>query len=132
MKFLQTVEIFSSMSAQERIKVADALKIAKYKKGEYVFMQGDEGNTFYMIEEGELVALKVNQPSAEPNEVMQYNSGMYFGELALMKDQRTQASILCKTDCTLACLDRYSFKRLIGPLDVILKRNPDNNNKYNK
>lgn len=61
---------------------------------------------FFMIEEGELVALKISQPGAEPEEVFHYKPGKYFGELALMKDQPRAASILCKTDCVLATLDR--------------------------
>lgn len=41
---------------------------------------------FFIVEEGELVALKVNQPGAQPVEVMSYKPGDYFGELALMGD----------------------------------------------
>ena len=56
------------------------------KKGDFVVRQGDEGNAFFLVEEGELVALKINQPGGSPEEVMQYKSGKYFGELALMKN----------------------------------------------
>jgi cAMP-dependent protein kinase regulator len=59
-KFLSSIELLKEIDAYERSKIADALKIAKYKKGEYVVRQGDEGNMFFMIEDGELVALKVN------------------------------------------------------------------------
>ena len=111
------------MDASERGKIADALKSVKMKKGEFVVRQGEEGNAFFLIEEGELVALKVNQPGGDPEEVMQYKPGMYFGELALMKNQARAASVLCKTDCVLSCLDRFSFKRLIGPIENILQRN---------
>jgi cAMP-dependent protein kinase regulator len=57
---------------------------------------------------------------------------MYFGEIALLKNQSRAASILCKTDCILGSLDRQSFKRLFGPMENILQRNMDQYNKYNK
>jgi len=76
-----------------------------------------------MIEEGELEAWKQKDPNSKAELVYSYKPGMYFGELALMKDIPRQASILCKTDCTLVALDRYTFKRLLGPVDEIMKRN---------
>lgn len=55
--------------------------------------------------------------------VMDYGKGEYFGELALIRDMPRAASVYAKTDCVCLTLDRGSFKRLLGPLDDILKRN---------
>ena len=56
-------------------------------------------------------------------EVMQYKSGDYFGELALLKNEPRAASVFAKTQLKVATIDRDSFKRLLGPLDQILMRN---------
>ena len=48
--------------------------------------QGDEGNRFFIILEGELVALITIQPGQNPKEVKLYKPGEYFGELALMRN----------------------------------------------
>ena len=61
-EFLKSIEIFSTMDPYERSQIADALKPIKYKEGEYVVRQGDEGDSFFMLEEGELVALKSMKP----------------------------------------------------------------------
>jgi cAMP-dependent protein kinase regulator len=63
-------------------------------------------------------------PGDKPTDVYNYKKpGEYFGELSLIKDAPRAASIICKTDATVVTLDRYSFKRLLGPIEEILKRN---------
>ncbi len=56
---------------------------------------------------------------------MEYTEQMYFGELALLKNIPRQASIIAKTDIKVAFIDRNAFKRLLGPLEDILKRNAE-------
>ena len=59
----------------------------------------------------------------EPIEVFKYKDGDYFGELALLRNQTRAASVKATSPLMTVSLDRDSFKRLIGPLDTILKRN---------
>lgn len=87
---------------------------------------------FYMVEEGELIATKSKAKGQPAEEVMKYKPGDYFGELALLKDQPRAANIICKTDCTLVVLDRATFKRMLGPIQDLLKRNTAIYEKYNK
>ena len=46
------------MDHYERSKLADAIKEEKFQPGEYIIRQGEEGNIFYMIMEGEAIATK--------------------------------------------------------------------------
>ena len=118
--FLAQVKILESMDSYERSILSDAFIEEKFKAGDFVIKQGEEGNKFYLIEEGVCLATK----GEESKEVMLYDqTGQYFGERALLKNEPRAANIKCKTDCTLVSLDRHSFKRLMGPLDAILRRN---------
>ena len=46
------------MDPYERSKLGDALKEEHYKKGDYVIKEGEIGDKFYFISEGEAIATK--------------------------------------------------------------------------
>jgi len=50
--FLQTVPILSSMDHYERSKMADAIKETKFKEGDVIIKQGDQGDVFYILVDG--------------------------------------------------------------------------------
>jgi cAMP-dependent protein kinase regulator len=119
--FLTKVKILETMDAYERSVLSDAFVEEQFKAGDVVIKQGEEGNKFYLVESGELAA--TIGPKEESKEVMQYKAGDYFGERALIRNEPRAANVIAKTDCTLVSVDRHSFKRLMGPLDALLRRN---------
>ena len=57
-EFLKGIELLEGMDTYERSKIADALKVIMCKNGETVVKQGDQGDIFFIVEEGELIAMK--------------------------------------------------------------------------
>jgi cAMP-dependent protein kinase regulator len=57
--------------------------------------------------------------------VKKYATGDYFGEIALLRNEPRAASVIAKSNCSCVTIDRHSFKRMLGPLENILKRNID-------
>jgi len=94
-----------------------------------VIKQGERGNQFFFIEEGEAVATKVLAGKTQPEVVYEYRPGEYFGELALLKGEPRAANVIARTDLALLALDREAFNRVLGPLNDLLKRN---SKKYEK
>lgn len=129
---MKSVEILHEIDPYEITQISDALHTKKIKTGETIIKQDEQGDCFYMLEEGEAYAEKVFPGSNKPEVVKNYEKGSYFGELALVKNEPRAASVIAKTDCKLLVLDRPSFKRLIGPLENILRRNFDAYTKYIK
>lgn len=128
--FLKSVEILSSVEPYELSQIADALKTSVYSPNEYIIREGELGDVFYIIVEGQAIATKTLEPGKAPTEVKQYHSSDYFGELALIKGEPRAANIVAKTQLKVISLDRKSFKRLLGPLEEILKRNSEQYTKY--
>lgn len=123
-EFLGKVKILQSMEPYERSKLGDAIKEENYQEGDFVIREGDEGSCFYMIMKGEAIATKTIEPGKAPQEVFKYKSGDYFGERALIKNEPRAANIVAVGGpLQVVNLDRHSFKRLMGPMEDILKRN---------
>ena len=78
------------MDRYEKLKLIDGLTSKTLRAGEWVFMEGDDGDNFYMLEEGEVECLKytddsTNQDSGEDFvHVRDLHMGDHFGELALL------------------------------------------------
>lgn len=51
-EFLKEVTILKEMDAYERNKLADAIKEAWFKKGDYIIREGEQGEIFYLIMSG--------------------------------------------------------------------------------
>jgi len=130
-KSLKNVHILSTIDNYELSQICDAVHSEKVNAGEFIIKQGEKGDKFYILDEGEAYASKVFNEGEEAKNVKDYKSGDYFGELALLKDEPRAASIIAKTDCKLLTLDRMAFKRLLGPLEDILQRNSETYLKYN-
>jgi len=130
--FLKSVEILSEVEPYELLQISDALKPSSFNKGDYVIREGEMGDVFYLIEEGEAIATKTKEPGKPPETVKTYSKGGYFGELALIKGEPRAANIVAVSNLKLISLDRESFKRLLGPIEDILKRNSEKYVKFVK
>lgn len=115
------VKILSNMENYERAKLADAVKERKYKAGEKIIEEGQDGEEFFIITEGNAKAYKTI--AGQQKKVMDYEPGNYFGEISLLKNEPRAATVIADTNLTVVYLDRNMFKRLLGPLEEILKRN---------
>lgn len=128
--FLEKVNIFSTMEPYERSKLTDAFNEVNVKAGDYIIKEGEDGMDLFLLQEGEAYATKTLEEGQEPQKVMDYTVGSYFGERALLKNEPRAANVIAKSDCCLVSMDRHSVKRLLGPLEELLKRNFELYEKY--
>ena len=110
------------MDIYDRSKIADALKELRFNSGDYIIKQGDHGDSFFIVMEGEAAATKTDDTSQQPQTLRKYGVGDYFGERALLTNEPRAASVIATSPkVSVVTLDRESFKRLLGPLDHLLK-----------
>ncbi|KAF7981649.1 hypothetical protein HWV62_32756 [Athelia sp. TMB] len=126
-QFLAGVDLLASLQPEERSKVADALVSTTYADGEAVVRQGEMGDTFFFVEEGEARVTKTED--GREVEVGLLKKGNYFGELSLLRRAPRAATVsaVVRTGTSapklkVAALDAPAFTRLLGPLREIMER----------
>lgn len=93
--FLKSVHILNYVQHYEISLIAEALKLEKFSQGDYIIKINDEGDKFYILEEGYAYASKTLE-QAEDQNVKDYGPGDYFGELALIRNDKRAANVIAK------------------------------------
>jgi len=125
--FIKSVPILTSLNQYERLTIADALSSESFKEEEVVIREGDEGDKFYIVESGEF---KVTKDGVSEEVHTRLKAGDYFGERALLTNEARAATITAVTRGVCQVLDRATFKRLLGPLEEIMRSNMEVYAKY--
>lgn len=68
-----------------------------FEAGEYIVREGQVGDTFYIIADGEVSVTQRIVGHEEPQEIRVLKKGEYFGEKALLTEERRTANILALT-----------------------------------
>jgi cAMP-dependent protein kinase regulator len=127
--FLEKVPILAPLQKYERLTVADALEAETFQDGQVIIKQGDPGDAFYIITDGEVKVMQ-DQGNGVEVEVARLYTSAYFGEIALLTDRPRAATVIAVGTCKCAKMDRERFNRVMGPCEEILRRNMEIYNQY--
>jgi cAMP-dependent protein kinase regulator len=120
-EFLKSVSLLQSLGSYERSQISDVLVSEWFDKGTEIVREGDPGDKFYFLETGQLNATKLLD--GNPQNVMHYKPGDYFGELALLNNKPRAATVVVVSDqAKVVSMTRTSFSNLLGPLQTILAK----------
>jgi len=102
-QLLRLNPIFAPLPAPELEGLARALVPVQVTAGTTVILEGDEGDRFYAIADGEMRVTKKGQ------EVATLRRGNGFGEIALIEDVPRTATVVAVTDAQLFSLEKEPF-----------------------
>ncbi|CAF0813907.1 unnamed protein product [Didymodactylos carnosus] len=122
-EFLSKVKILQELDQWERLTVADALESVQFHDGENIVVQGEPGNDFFIIVEGQAVVYQKRSDDEQPVEVSKLGPSDFFGEIALLFDRPRAATVKARGPLKCVKMDRGRFERVLGPISDILKRN---------
>jgi hypothetical protein len=100
---LRGVPFFVSLPETALERLAAAAERVQVPAGEDVVKQGEAGDRFYVVAEGELGV------SVDGAELATLHDGDYFGEIALLRDVPRTATVRARRDSVLVALDRDDF-----------------------
>jgi CRP/FNR family cyclic AMP-dependent transcriptional regulator len=104
---LGQVPLFSNLSRRHLRRLADQAEEASYAAGATIVADGDEGDTFYVILEGEAKVVRGNRT------ISRMGPGEFFGEISLLDGGPRTASVIADTPVLAARLSKRSFDRMV-------------------
>lgn len=122
MKLTKEVRFFKEISEKYGDKIhlrcCKFMKKEFFSKGMTLFNQGDVGNHFYIILKG-TVGLKCkiyhdNSGDFIEKDIGEMTTGTAFGELAILENKPRAATVVCKTDCMFASLNKGDYRNILG------------------
>jgi len=126
--FLEKVPILAQLTNWERMTVADALEPFVFQDKDIVIKEGEAGDKFYIILEGDAEVFQSRESGQE--QIATLHKSDYFGEVALLTDRPRAATVIAVGSLKCVGLDRNRFNRVLGPCENILRRNMENYNRY--
>jgi cGMP-dependent protein kinase len=110
---LSKIKVLKTLSEAKLRKIADCLEEEEFDDGHCIIKQGAVGDLFFIIRAGEVRVTKTNDDGQE-DELAILGSGDFFGDKALIKEDKRSANVYAKNKCKCYTLDRTAFINLVG------------------
>jgi hypothetical protein len=104
---LRSLPIFAPLPAPALERVVSRLIPTEVAPGTEIVRQGDPGDRFYVIEEGDVMVSKNGR------QVATLERGDFFGEIALLREIPRTATVTARTETSLYALERDDFLEAI-------------------
>ena len=88
----------------------------EYKKNQVIFMEEETGKYMYIVKFGEVKVVQ-SSPEGRENILAIHHSGDTFGEMSLLDNMTTPATVSAMEDCRIITISKIHF-------DTVLLRNP--------
>ncbi|KAK3280420.1 hypothetical protein CYMTET_11735 [Cymbomonas tetramitiformis] len=117
---------FRTLPAEMQEAICKCMRLELFAKQDVLFLQGDQGDKFYVLLSGKVEVL-INEPgkkmerhSANPlqhsNLVITLASGDAFGEIALMRSEPRNASVVTRSKSEILSVSKTEFQEILERL----------------
>jgi small-conductance mechanosensitive channel len=107
---LSDLDVLATLPPEARRQIALSAPMAIYGSGETIVRQGDEGQSMFVVIDGEVRV--VLEPKR--TEVARIQRGGYFGEMSLLTGDPRSATVLAVGDVTVVQIGAELFRRVIA------------------
>ncbi|MDA1280794.1 MAG: cyclic nucleotide-binding domain-containing protein [Chloroflexi bacterium] len=108
---LRNVPLFAGLPDEDLRDLAQAITTLQLEKGEMLFKEGDQGETAYVIESGEIEILKASQNRSVLLNVL--GPGDVFGEMALLDESPRMAGARAARPTSVLAIKKTTFDNLL-------------------
>lgn len=115
-RMMRNVKFFSPLTVGQLDAILPHVMLCSYAAGEKVFGQGEAGDAFYIVYQGE-VEVRLKRLLFLTKAVAALGPGQFFGETALISNEPRNASVVCVRPTSLFTLLNTDFA-------FVLRENP--------
>ena len=96
---MQKVQLLQKLGRKQIAKIIESFDEEYFKKGDYIVRQGEFGETFYIILEGEVDVTEGGIDNQTETFIRTISKGWHFGEKALLNETgKRGANVIAKSD----------------------------------
>lgn len=121
MSILDNVILFSTLTEEEKEKILSISEEKRFKPGDKIFSEGNEGDGFYIIKSGS-VRISIFLPDVGEELLSLLKEGNHFGEMAVIEDKPRSATAIADTETVCLYFNKEKFIE-------IMKNNKEMENK---
>ena len=112
---LKGIPLFSKMSAEQLLPVAEIVSEEEYESGEIVFQEGDPGDVLYLVTSGSVEVVR------QEKRLALLGASECFGDMAMLDQEVRSATIRVVDPVTLFAIAREDFLDLLDLYPALAK-----------
>lgn len=120
-EFFRQLPIFASLDEDELNKMAGLATPHHFRRGEFVFLEGDAVPSFHIVQEGRVKAFK-QSPSGKEFTTSVFRRGETFGECPVFDEKPCPASAQALDEATVLTIRREDFLPFVTRNPIIAMR----------
>lgn len=112
--WLHEVRLFADLHAEAGAidHIAALVNVGEYRSGAHIINEGDEGSDAFFLSSGRIKVLKsIGGGESFPVAVLEAKDHPFFGEAALLQNDKRSATIIAEIDCSCFVLNRARFEQ---------------------
>lgn len=107
-EFLRPIELFKPLTPRQLTDVAEHMKKRHFAAGETVIREGEPGEEFFLISDGEVEVIRAD------HEIARLGAGDFFGEVALISGEPRNATIIAESEVDTYVLGKSDFETALA------------------
>ncbi|DAZ96406.1 TPA: hypothetical protein N0F65_012487 [Lagenidium giganteum] len=123
LQILQGIVILNKLTHSELQQVAAAMEWEEYEVNTTIIRQGESGEHFYIITQGEIMVTQVEAGTGKEVQIRTMRAGDHFGEMALFKDEVRSATCTAMSHVQCLTMGREHFIAMLGTIQELMDLN---------
>ncbi|MFZ5798771.1 MAG: DUF4388 domain-containing protein [Desulfobulbus sp.] len=99
---------FSNIDREDLEEVVKSFRMKRFARNEIIIHHGDHGDNLYIVVSGKVSV--INQSGIS---IAELSVGEVFGEMSLLSDEQTSATVQAMEDCEILTIDNREFQEIL-------------------